>query len=81
MSNQQTPAQDFETSVKVEFTLDGSNHKLFPDLLEEELFAIGRITVGFAYLENLILRDTVETVAKKRIDLPQDAPPPHSKNG
>lgn len=73
MSNQQAPPHDFETSVTYAFALDGSKHQLFPDLLEEELFAIGRITVGFAYLENLILLDIVGTAAKRRIDVPQDA--------
>lgn len=66
-------SDDFFTSVSLEFNLQNNRHALFPDLLEEELFAIGRVTVGFAYLESLILADTARMADARCVELPDDA--------
>ncbi len=49
-----------ESRIKIQFQVGGKNHKLFPDISDEEMFAIGRITISWAYLEHIILLDCVQ---------------------
>lgn len=56
-----------DPSCKIHFQMKGNKHKLFPDLTDEELFAIGRVTASFAHLEHALFMDSLAIVHRHRI--------------
>jgi hypothetical protein len=71
-----TKSPSFETNVKVHFHLQDGKHckdKVFPDISDEEMFAIGRVTVSWAYLEHAILDDCLQMADAHRVPLSPDA--------
>jgi hypothetical protein len=62
-----------DPSLQFMFAVRGRKHGLYPDLMEEELFAIGRVTVGFALLEHTLLVDSISMLRRLKIkDIPPD---------
>jgi hypothetical protein len=56
-----------DPSYQIHFQPKRNKHKLFPDLTDEELFAIGRVTASFAYLEHALFMDSLAIVHRHRI--------------
>lgn len=56
-----------DPSYQIHFQVRGNKHKLFPDLIEEELFAIGRVTASFAFLEHALLMDSFAIIDRYRV--------------
>lgn len=68
-----TKSSSSETNVKVHFHVQGGKDKVFPDISDEEMFAIGRVTVSWAYLEHAILDDCLQIADAHRVSLSPDA--------
>jgi len=47
----------FSSNTTLVVDAKGDKCKLLPDISDEEMFAIGRVTVSWAYLEHAILDD------------------------
>jgi hypothetical protein len=54
-------------TFQIHFQVGRTKHKLFPDLTDEELFAIGRVTASFAFVEHAILVDSLAIVHRYHI--------------
>ncbi len=63
----------FSSNVTVVFNAKGGKCKLFPDISDKEMFAIGRVTVSWAYLEHAILDDCARMADAHHVDLPEEA--------
>ena len=64
----------FSRNVTVVFNFDrGGKCALFPDISDEEIFAIGRVTVSWALLEHAILDDCARMAAARRVAIPEGA--------
>jgi len=59
--------------VRFNLSLVDDRHRLEPDLLEEELAAIGYVTAQWAHLEHAILASTFVLSSKNGVTLPRDA--------
>ena len=60
----------FSNNVTVVFNAKGGKCKLFPDISDEEMFAIGRVTMSWAYLEHAILDDCARMADAHHVDIP-----------
>jgi hypothetical protein len=61
------------SNISISIRLDSDDHEVMPDLTEEEFFAIGRVTAGFAYMEHAILEDSVRMLERRRVlEIPTD---------
>jgi hypothetical protein len=68
------PRDTFSRKVNVVFKPErGSKCALFPDISDEEIFAIGRVTVCWALLEHTILDDCARMAAARRVAIPDGA--------
>jgi hypothetical protein len=56
-----------DPSIKIELHINDRKHAIYPDLIDEELFAIGRVTAGFAYLEHALLIDSLQLLKRGQI--------------
>jgi hypothetical protein len=63
----------FSRRVNIVFNLAGEKNQLIPDLSDEEMFAIGRVMVSWAYLEHAILDDCVRMADAHRTTVPDGA--------
>jgi hypothetical protein len=62
-----------DPTIEILFRVRGNKHQVFPNLIEDELLAIGRVTVSFAYLEHALLIDTLGMVVRHKISpVPED---------
>jgi hypothetical protein len=57
----------------VEFSLDGTPNRILPDLVEEEVIAIGYVTCQWALLEHILLVNTIKLARRLRTAVPSDA--------
>src|SRR5262249_43529712 len=63
----------FDPCVQITFPLDGKPPHVTPDLTQDEVTAVGYVTTQWAFLEHVILVDTIRLAHKLKIQVPNDA--------